>query len=231
MLVWAVVATGLVYGQESKPAAPVEDDFRQFKEPELSRELTVRVQSDQAARQEFIDFTVKHQLMGNIDFAKLDQKIGAEFMALLGKVQSEDRENLLWLKGVVSKHGWPGRSLVGAKSAHSAWLLVQHADADREFQQTCLTRMEALPKGEVEPRDIAYLTDRILVGRGKKQIYGTQTSIKDGKAVPSPIEDEGRVDERRMAIGLKPLGEYLKSIEEIYTRPQQSEPKERDGKP
>jgi hypothetical protein len=75
------------------------------------------------------------------------------------------------------------------------------------------------------------LTDRILVGSGKKQIYGTETNFKDGKAVATPIDDEDHVDERRKALGLEPLEEYLKLIEEIYTRPQQSEPKGRDGKP
>jgi len=43
---------------------------------------------------------------------------------------------------------------------------------------------------------IAYLTDRILVGTGKKQKYGTQANLKDGKAVAAPIDDEEHVDER-----------------------------------
>jgi len=216
----------------SGSAVQDDDGFRQFKEPELAKELTVRVASDQAARQEIIDFTVRHKLIGNVNLAKVDPKIAAEYTALIVKVQSEDRKNVLWLKDVVSRHGWPGKSLVGSKSAHSAWLLVQHADSDREFQQTCLTTMEALPEGEVEARDIAYLTDRILVGCGKKQKYGTQTNFKDGKAVAAPIDDEDHVDERRKALGLEPLEEYLKLIEEIYTKPQKPESERGgDGKP
>lgn len=77
-----------------------------------------------------------------------------------------------------------------------------------------------LPKGDVEARDIAYLTDRILVGTGKKQKYGTQANFKDGKVVAAPIDDELHVDERREALGVEPLKEYLKLIEEIYTKPQ-----------
>lgn len=231
MLAWAVAASGLAHGQEPKQGVQDNDDFHQFKEPELAKELTDRFQSDQAVRQEFIDFTVKHKLFENVNLATLDRKIAAEYTAVIEKLQSEDRKNLRWLKDVVSRHGWPGKSLVGSKSAHFAWLLVQHADSDREFQQTCLTKMEALPKGDVEACDIAYLTDRILVGTGKKQKYGTQANLKDGKAVAAPIDDEEHVDERRKALGLEPLAEYLKLLEEFYIRPRQSEPKRSDGKP
>jgi hypothetical protein len=231
MLAWAVAASGLAYSQEPKQVVQDNDGFHQFKEPELAKELTDRFQSDQAVRQEFIDFTVKHKLFENVNLATLDRKIAAEYTAVIEKLQSEDRKNLRWLKDVVSRHGWPGKSLVGSKSAHFAWLLVQHADSDREFQQTCLTKMEALPKGDVEARDIAYLTDRILVGTGKKQKYGTQANLKDGKAVATPIDDEEHVDERRKALGLEPLAEYLKLLEEFYIRPRQSEPKGGDGKP
>lgn len=231
ILTWAVLAAATACGQESGAAAPSDDDFSQFQEPELAKELSVRVQSDQAVRREFINFWVKHKLTGNVNLATLDPKIAAEHSALAEKMQSEDRKNLRWLKDVVSRHGWPGKSLVGSKSAHSAWLLVQHADSDREFQQACLTKMEALPKGDVEARDIAYLTDRILVGTGKKQKYGTQTNLKDGKAVAAPIDDEEHVDERRQALGFEPLHEYLKLIEEFYTKPQksESEPKSEKG--
>src|SRR5258707_2573991 len=43
-------------------------------------------------------------------------------------VRAVDTENLPWLKQVIAEHGWPGRTLAGADGAHSAWLLVQHAD-------------------------------------------------------------------------------------------------------
>lgn len=232
ILTWAVIAAGAVCGEESGAAATSDDDFSQFKEPELARELSVRVESDQAVRQGFINFIVNHKLNGNVNLATLDRKIAAEYTTVIEKLQSEDRKNVQWLKEVVSRHGWPGKSLVGSKCAHSAWLLVQHADSDREFQQTCLAKMEALPKGDVEARDIAYLTDRILVGTGQKQKYGTQTKLKDGKAVADPIDDEDHVDERRKALGLEPLKEYLKLIEEIYIKPQKpASEKGGDGTP
>ena len=94
-----------------------------------------------------------------------------------------------------------------------AFLLVQHADADKEFQKKCLELLkEAVAKKQALPTDYAYLTDRVLVGEGKKQLYGTQLMPKDGKLVPQPIEDEANVDARRKELGLPPLADYLKMV-------------------
>ena len=126
---------GALCGQEARQTAPLEDEFGQFREPDLAKELRSRMQSDQVLRKQLIEFTIKQKLADNVDLATLDPKIVAQYMALVEKVKDEDRKNVVWLKGVVQKHGWPGKSLVGAASAHDAWLLVQHADADRDFQQ------------------------------------------------------------------------------------------------
>ncbi len=188
-----------------------------IKEKALAAELQSRVESEQALRTAFVEFTVAHKLTdGTVDLDKLGPKVAAEFKELTDRLKDEDHQNLTWLKAVVSKHGWPGKSLVGGQAAKDAWLLVQHADQDREFQQQCLNRMQALPKGEVDPRDIAYLTDRVLVGTGKKQTYGTQLIFQNGRLVPQPIENADEVDQRRKAAGLEPLNEYLKSAEKAY---------------
>lgn len=189
-----------------------------IKEKTLAAELRSRVQSEQALRTAVVEFTIAHKLTdGTMDPDKFGPRVAAEFKDLTDRLNGEDRQNLTWLKGVVSKHGWPGKSLVGGQGASDAWLLVQHADQDREFQRQCLNRMQALPKGEVDPRDVAYLTDRLLVGTGKKQIYGTQLIYQNGKLVPQPIENADEVDDRRKAAGLEPLNEYLKSAEEAYS--------------
>ncbi len=117
---------------------------------------------------------------------------------------------------MINEHGWPGKTLVGDDGASAAWLLVQHADRDRDFQKKCLALMQAMPPGEVRGENIAYLEDRVLVGQGQPQKYGTQTTEVDGRFVPAPIEDEAHVDERRQKLGLPPLAEYLKQIEAVY---------------
>jgi len=135
------------------------------------------------------------------------------------KLQSTHRSRL---KAILEKQGWPGRTLVGADGAHAAWLIVQHADAEPQLQQKCLDLMTAAPSGEVENRDIAYLTDRILVGQKKPQKYGTQLGAE---LKPLPIEDDEGVDARRKAMGLPTLADYLKSARDEVEKLSKSAPK------
>jgi len=169
------------------------------KEPALRGELLERVKTDQAARMKLID-------AGNPPPREL-----------IEAVQKADDANRAWLKGVVEKHGWPGKSLVGEDGAHAAWLLVQHADADLPFQKKCLGLLEAaVKKGEASGADLAYLTDRVLAAEGKKQRYGTQLEQKDGRLVPKPAEDPENLDTRRKELGLMPMAEYVAFAEKMY---------------
>ena len=60
---------------------------------------------------------------------------------------------------------------------------------------------------------MALMTDRVRdLKDKKKQLYGTQLEPKDGKLVPKPIEDEANVDARRKELGMPPLAEYLKFV-------------------
>jgi hypothetical protein len=122
-----------------------------------------------------------------------------------------DGENLPWLKGVVAEHGWPGASLVGTDGAHAAWLLAQHADADPAFQRRCLDLLAAaVEAGEATVRELAYLTDRVLLAEGQPQVYGTQVTHQGGRAEPCDLRDPDGVDERRALVGLEPLADYLR---------------------
>jgi hypothetical protein len=54
----------------------------------------------------------------------------------------------------------------------------------------------------------------ILTGEGKKQRYGTQiTTGPDGKARVNPVEDPQTLNERRKAVGLPTMDEYLQHME------------------
>jgi len=197
--------TGCSASVAEKPDAPINEELR--------NELSRRVKEDQDARRELIDWMKKK---GETDPAKAKQ---AENDAITKKLVEIDEANTKWLKDVVEKHGWPGKKLVGDKGAHDAWLLVQHADRDRAFQKKCLELMKPLvATGDVAKGDFAYLTDRVLVADGKKQLYGTQFHDVKGKMEPQPIEDEANVDKRRKEMGLSTLAEYRKIIEEVYQK-------------
>ena len=119
-----------------------------------------------------------------------------------------DTKHTARLKEIVKKYGWPTNSMVGTEGALAAFLLAQHADADPAFQGRCLDLMKAAPEGEVSKNDLAYLTDRVLVNTGKKQLYGTQFMIVNGQRVPQPIADEANLDRRRAEAGMITMKEY-----------------------
>jgi hypothetical protein len=128
-----------------------------------------------------------------------------------------DATHTLQMKEIVEYMGWPTRSKVGSQASEMAWLLVQHADHDRAFQKMCLELMKAQSAGELSPANIAYLEDRVRVGKGGPQLYGTQFYADEaGHFGPRPIEDPDHVDERRQAVGLQPLSDYARDVEQSY---------------
>lgn len=161
----------------------------------LARQLALRVGADQAARGLW---TLAYQ-RGEAP-APPDKAL----------VAAVDSLNMAWLKAVVAERGWPAASRVGERGAHDAWLLAQHADRDRAFQREVLALMEtAVAEGEASGSDFAYLTDRVRLGAGELQVYGTQYTVVDGDPVTLRLEDPGSVDARRASVGLAPLAEYL----------------------
>lgn len=127
-----------------------------------------------------------------------------------------DRRNTARMKEIVGAIGWPTRSKVGEQAEHMAWLLVQHADLDPEFQKHCLALMSAEPAFEVCPSHLAYLEDRIGVAEHRPQRFGTQFR-SDGKGglEPEPIEDPETLDERRSAAGLEPFAAYREGMRRV----------------
>jgi hypothetical protein len=135
--------------------------------------------------------------------------------AQIRKAIAQERENTVRMNEIIRKHGWPGKSLVGDEGAKAAVRLVVQSNADRDFQKACLRLMEQeAKKGEVEWKDVAFLTDVLLVTEGYNQRFGTQFKYKNGKVTFFPIEDAKNVDKRRKEIGLPPMAEFKKQLEE-----------------
>ncbi|MBT4849746.1 hypothetical protein HON36_02755 [Candidatus Parcubacteria bacterium] len=134
-----------------------------------------------------------------------------------------DRQNALRMKEIITEFGWPGKSLVGAEAAYGAWLLIQHADHDIDFQKQALELLkEATTKGEAEKKNEAYLTDRILVNSGRPQIFGTQFYTDDqGNFGPRPIENIEELNKRREEVGLGKFSDYEQEMQELEKKLQE----------
>ncbi len=163
--------------------------------PEIAVEITAMRDADQEMRQRALDndYVIESEEDDNLD-----------------------KKNTEKMREIIDEIGWPSASKVGKDASIAAWLLVQHADHDVDFQSRCLSLIQELPVGEVRPQDIALLTDRIRVNSGQPQVYGTQFREVGGKHVPKDIEDIETVDERRKVMGLDTLEENIRRMYEKY---------------
>jgi hypothetical protein len=124
------------------------------------------------------------------------------------------------LEKIVRQYGYPGFRQVGSNSSNNFWLLVQHADAYPDFQRRVLKLMLAEVKHKnADPINYAYLTDRIAINTGQPEEYGTQVEYSGpglGKAAPRSLRDPTHVNQRRAAIGMEPLEEYLARMTSMH---------------
>lgn len=133
--------------------------------------------------------------------------------ALLEAARATDAKNTARLKVIVQTYGWPTPDKVGRDGSDAAWLLVQHADADRAFQKQVLKIMEPLvDQGKIKGSNFAYLWDRV----NTPQRYGTQGTCKSTTQwQPRAIEFPEQVDERRKQMGLDSLAAYSEMVKPL----------------
>jgi hypothetical protein len=122
-----------------------------------------------------------------------------------------DSLNQLAIVDILDKNGWPIKRDVGERAAAAAFLIIQHADlkVQKKYYQVI---EDAASTGEIRPSTFAYLSDRIRLREGKKQLYGTQYTLESGQVKIRPIEDEDRVDDRRRKVGLGTMQQYIDGI-------------------
>jgi hypothetical protein len=120
---------------------------------------------------------------------------------------------------ILDIYGWPGRGLVGEDGAEAAWMLALHTMPDPEVLRRCLTLLQAAAAtGEAEPWQVAFLVDRVSLVERNVQVYGTTICRQpDGSFAPPLLEDPDQVDARRRAVGLPPLEQDIRRIEQFHS--------------
>jgi hypothetical protein len=122
----------------------------------------------------------------------------AAFDAIWNEINRRDLENQNRLKELMPENGWFTISEYGLEGALSAFLIVQHALNDPALQNRALAAMEPLVgSDEIDGRAYALLYDRLAMGSGRYQRYGSQMICQDNRWVLYPLEDSDGVDDRR----------------------------------
>lgn len=143
------------------------------------------------------------------------------------RMEEVHNRNATRLQEIIQQYGWPGISKAGKDGEEAAWLIVQHAISNPDFQRKVLALLEQITPDEIEPWQLAHLEDRIRSLEGRLQLYGTQFDWdENGFMSPYPaIENPDNVDERRQKVGLRPLEEAIQYQREVASVVNEKPPK------
>ncbi len=131
--------------------------------------------------------------------------------SLIKVMNHDDSINNLRVTKILDKFGWLGEDKIGNKGNLTLFLVIQHSDLN--IQQKYLPMMRlAVKEGKAKASALALLEDRVALGEGRKQTYGSQigTNGAEKRTYVLPLVDPDHVDERRAAVGLGPLADYVK---------------------
>jgi hypothetical protein len=123
-----------------------------------------------------------------------------------------DRLHVDLVRRVIADLGWPATPPWRRVSVDDFWLLAQHCP-DGEVQRDALRALHAAwAAGTADGVHLAHLEDRVRVRAGDPQRYGTQVLVSGREVHLLPVDDRGRVEQRRRQVGLPPLTAYLDEI-------------------
>lgn len=182
-------------------------------EPDLNEEL--RAELLEMGR---IDQDVRSRFMDRLNESGPAFLTSDEFRDLVDEQAVVDEANFVRLEEIVDDHGWPSVQLVGEEANGAAWLILQHADIERQRRYLPFLR-DAVGRNAALASNLAMLEDEIALVDTGEQIYGTEIKMVDDEVFVAPVGDPARLDERRASVGLPPMEEYLKEAEAEIGRP------------
>lgn len=143
-----------------------------------------------------------------LELLSLDNKIFySNPWAIINHQDSINQEKII---EIISKYGYPGKSLVGEPSNETAWYVIQHSQYIENYFPII---KKAGEEGELPNRLVAMMEDRLLMNKGEEQLYGTQCYGKEIIDKNSgekkwiyfiwPIKEPEKVNSRRKALGFE----------------------------
>lgn len=166
----------------------------------LQAELLAIYEDDQGIRRTFIK-------------AQKDYGYQSKIVDSLGRIMMQkDSVNLIKVTKILDKHGWVGADKVGGQANQTLFLVIQHSDLTTQQKYLPMMR-EAVKNKNASSSALALLEDRVALGEGKKQIYGSQIGFdkETNTNYVLPLEDPDTVDQRRASVGLGLLADYVKN--------------------
>lgn len=171
----------------------------------LQAKLLAIYEDDQSIRRQYIS--------AQQEFGRQSEQVDS-----LGSIMMyKDSINLIKVTEILDQYGWVGAQKVGGQANQTLFLVIQHADLKTQQQYLPMMR-EAVKTGNATGSSLALLEDRVALGEGRRQIYGSQIGYDSDtqKNYVLPLEDPDNVDKRRADVGLGLLAEYVKRWEIVW---------------
>ncbi|MCB0397944.1 MAG: hypothetical protein KDD36_14940, partial [Flavobacteriales bacterium] len=124
-----------------------------------------------------------------------------------------DKSNLRILDTLIVRYGFLSNSLGWKGTAQTEFMIIQHADRNTQLKYLDVL-VNAAKNGEEYPANVAMLLDRLTLGLKKKQYFGSQLYFdeQEGRFKPFELIEPDSMDTWRSKLGLMPMGEYLREM-------------------
>lgn len=126
-------------------------------------------------------------------------------------IKKIDSINQIQVGAILDKYGWLGADVIGGNGSSTLFLVIQHSNLT--FQKKYLPMLrEAVKNGKARGNNLAMLEDRVAIGEGKRQIYGSQIQWDSATQLfyVAPLDDPANVDRRRAEVNLPPMAQYVR---------------------
>lgn len=177
--------------------------------PSLQISLDSILKLDQNARNQ-IDRVLKDMEFQDSILSVVGLSLPQFLQQTMEKQAMQDEQNLAWIKELIQKYGYPGKTMVGEKHAEVAWLVIQHSGQD-DLKLFLPLIKKAYQHGEIAPICYAKSKDRVLIGDRKPQLFGTQLyfNIESQSYAIYQIKFKKKLNKRRIKLGLDSIELYL----------------------
>lgn len=183
---------------------------------ELKKELDSIYNSDQIMR-EYVNSKTS-----DLRRTQIEIELGYKFKNIkeaYDKMVENDSLNIKSVEKYIRNYGYVGKSIVGEPTNETMWYVIQHSNRIEKYYPLIKNAAE---KNELPKILAAKMYDRILVNKGKEQIYGTQgrivllknkiTGKEDLFKYILPIKNYKKVNRLRLKNG------FLTTVEENASR-------------
>lgn len=134
-------------------------------------------------------------------------------------IDSLYEENKQLVFGILEKCGIPTKKEVGEQGMMGLFYTLQHMFQPRLRILYYPVIKQCVERGDLKKRCLAMMEDRMMRDFGKKQLYGTQLVKQDSTEVWTlyKLRDPTQLNQRRKAVGMPPIEDYLKGLGVAYT--------------